>query len=84
MFDNKIAEIESKAFEATLAKLEYIALNNNKLKFLTPETFKNSGGTRISIYLESNVCVDRKMSYYSNGLDFERDLKANCTNQVHR
>lgn len=75
---NLLETLDEKLF-AIMAKLELIDLEDNKIKFLTPETLSIPGGKLASVDLQSNVCIDEVYTFSNLG-QLNTDLKMNCTN----
>lgn len=84
MQSNMIESLDESLF-ARMVKLQTINLVRNKIKFLSPTTFKIPGGKLGFVFLKSNVCIDRLFEFSENSVDFsefnqlESDIKTNCT-----
>lgn len=79
--NNQLETIDEKLL-VSMKKLELVDLVYNKIKFLSPETFKIPGGQLELIDLQVNVCINEiygSDKYGRENLEqVEADLRKNC------
>lgn len=76
--DNMLTSLDGTVFDPMI-NLQLLDLKNNKIKFLSPSTFKIPGGNLLVINLNSNVCIDGGYHLQLNGNQLEANIRANCT-----
>lgn len=75
---NMIQTLDKNLF-TSMVKLVDINLKDNKIKFLSPETFKISGGSLEIVGLPRNVCINQNYISNVNLNELESDLEDSCS-----
>lgn len=83
--NNMLETLNDKLF-VTMVELDLLDLVYNKIKILSPETFKIPGGKLELIDLQANVCINKIYGAdkyrHKNMEQLESDLETKCARQV--
>lgn len=77
--DNNMIQTLDKNLFASMKSLSTLFLSMNKIKFMSPTTFKISGGSLVFVDLRENVCIGSSYRLSSNLNDLESDIYASCS-----